>query len=199
MTRKMNFTLIELLTVLGVIVLLTGILLPALNAARGKAQSICCQSNLRQIGLAYKAYSNDFQRIPQVCVMPSKRSAEERTVGSAGYVPSIVELLENELSGGARVFFCPADRGASAEIVGMFTDEENDDALKEVAKENYTTDGSSDFAREGSSYEFNSFMRRVSDRSKAMLMHDYRPYHGKAGTPGACNYLFADGHVGDLK
>jgi prepilin-type processing-associated H-X9-DG protein len=29
-------------------------------------------------------------------------------------------------------------------------------------------------------------------------MNDYEPFHGPPGTPGAANYLFADGHVGDL-
>ena len=68
----------------------------------------------------------------------------------------------------------------------------------EIEKSNYVSDGKTDFEREGSSYEFNSFMRRVTDRTRAMLMHDYRPYHGLAGKSGSCNYLFADGHVGDM-
>jgi prepilin-type N-terminal cleavage/methylation domain-containing protein/prepilin-type processing-associated H-X9-DG protein len=31
------------------------------------------------------------------------------------------------------------------------------------------------------------------------LMHDYKAFHGKPGKPGACNYLYVDGRVGDLQ
>ena len=37
----------------------------------------------------------------------------------------------------------------------------------------------------------------MTNRSRSMLMHDLRPYHGPAGKAGSCNYLFADGRVDD--
>ena len=55
------FSLIELLVVISIIAILAGLLLPALNAAREKAHSTACFSNLKQIHLASQMYANDFE------------------------------------------------------------------------------------------------------------------------------------------
>ena len=55
------FTLIELLTVLGTIAILTSVLAPALNKARLQSQVMSCQSNLRQLVQAKMLYADDHQ------------------------------------------------------------------------------------------------------------------------------------------
>ena len=54
-----GFTLIELLTVVAVIAILAGLLLPSLARAKSRAHAIHCLNNVHQLSLAWLLYAND--------------------------------------------------------------------------------------------------------------------------------------------
>lgn len=59
-TAEGAFTLIELLVVMAIVAILAAILFPVLAHARMAAKKTASLSNLRQIGLAWSMYSNDY-------------------------------------------------------------------------------------------------------------------------------------------
>ncbi|NLX05678.1 MAG: prepilin-type N-terminal cleavage/methylation domain-containing protein [Phycisphaerae bacterium] len=55
-----SFTLIELLVVVAIIAVLVAMLLPALSTAREQARTVVCLTQLKQIGVAFGQYGNEF-------------------------------------------------------------------------------------------------------------------------------------------
>ena len=57
--RNAAFTLVELLVVIAIIALLIAILLPTLRKAKESANSVVCQSNLKQLGFGFLCFAQD--------------------------------------------------------------------------------------------------------------------------------------------
>ena len=74
---KRNYTLIELLTVIFIIAVLAGLIMPATSMVRSKARRTACASNLKQVGALCMQFSND--RDGQI---PMYKAAADYTVRS---------------------------------------------------------------------------------------------------------------------
>lgn len=65
--RRLAFTLVELLVVIGILMVLAGFLFPVFGRVRENSRRTTCQSNLLQLGLAFTQYTQDYdERLPVV-------------------------------------------------------------------------------------------------------------------------------------
>jgi prepilin-type N-terminal cleavage/methylation domain-containing protein len=63
-TNARGFTLVELLLVTVIVAVLAAMLFPVLANARKQARMSRCTANLRQIGMAYQMYADNYQALP---------------------------------------------------------------------------------------------------------------------------------------
>lgn len=65
-SKRMGFTLIELMVTIGILSILVALLLPAVLSVRESSRQLICKNNLRQTGLAIQTFHDSNNRIPSI-------------------------------------------------------------------------------------------------------------------------------------
>jgi len=107
------FTLIELLVVIAIIAILAAILFPVFARARAKARQASCQSNLKQLGLAFIMYGQDYDEKFPAPGGASYLPAWDDVNGNTGASIALDTYLKNRGTSTQQVFVCP-DFGGGA-------------------------------------------------------------------------------------
>lgn len=111
--RAGGFTLIELLVVIAIIAILAAVLFPVFATAREKARQTTCASNLKQIGIAFHQYTQDYDETTPYTPYTGVGTS---TPCSWGYPTGYV--LDPYLKSGG-VWRCPSDTTNSNYFVGV--------------------------------------------------------------------------------
>lgn len=119
-----GFTLVELLVVIAIIAILSALLLPVLTKSKGKAETLTCANNLKQLSLAWTLYADDYNDllvnnhgVPETLARQQTWANNVEDWLASDDNTNLVYLTDGKLGPFAnrstRIFKCPSDREAA--------------------------------------------------------------------------------------
>ncbi len=109
-----GFTLIEILIVVAILAILAALLFPTFSRTRENARRASCQSNMKQLGLAFQQYTQDNdEMLPNVRILPADEggwmylTVFPASESSGGYQPTRGGLFSYVKS--TQIYVCPSD------------------------------------------------------------------------------------------
>ena len=185
-SRSRGFTLIELLVVIAITATLTAILFPVFAQAREKARQATCQSNLKQIYLAYRMYADDYDGFfpaPECIGKSSYRRIDD---------PMSIPFLLNAYTKNKGIWLCPSGRESLTQYGVNY----------EWSRSSQIGAGNADLNDNGiaglllvyDSYNYlapSTFNVPEATGGPSISSNKYYAHSGRKGT----NWLYADGHV----
>jgi prepilin-type N-terminal cleavage/methylation domain-containing protein/prepilin-type processing-associated H-X9-DG protein len=123
LTRAKGFTLIELLVVIAIISILAAILFPVFARARENARRASCMSNMKQIGLGFMQYTQDYdEKLPPVDEIYSGGGevSPNGNIGTSGSYLTWVDLL-NPYIKSYQIFNDPSNSNNSILYTGTYS------------------------------------------------------------------------------
>lgn len=204
--RNKAFTLIELLVVISIIALLMSVMMPALGRARNMAKTLQCKSNLRQFGLAFNLYAEDYEGKLPACegdfVNGSPQTYWLKSI--AKYMDADVWASSDKEEPG-KIYRCPSVKKGDIvkwdihygmnEHMGFLDWRLNpNDGWTEKPKR---LSQIKDLSEKILVVDSKNATRQINDRTNGYLPHyediDFDRHNGKTNT------LFVDMHVGQLE
>ena len=198
--KASGFTLIELLVVIAIIGVLASLLLPVFGRAKAKSRGAVCISQLRQLGIATRLYTDEHNN-----VLPSAELLPSMPVDPTNVFPRICDVLSTYIGKGSlgtnsspTVFKCPSDtvgrfatEGSSyqwnTELNGHRMDETTSRNVKFVIVR---------VGPEGTSQTNGTVQLKFPPDTTPLLL-DYEDFHPRPPKSGK-NVVFMDNHVAPL-